>query len=282
MASILALSSAFCWGLADFLGGIQARRLPVMLVALGGQLSGALLLAILVLVRGVGPPDLELTLLALGVGLVNAVAFYSLYSALAVGNMAAVAPVLGTASLVPLIFGLATGDRPSAFQIVGSVAAITGVVLLSTQRSSSVEAPAAGNTRKGVAWALIAASCMGVTLVGIREVAAYDPYWSVLLVRLSGVVLLGGAAAITLAKWPSVHDISYAPILAIGAFDVAANALWAVASTMGVLSLVAVLGTMFPAVTVLLAMVFLHERLRSHQVVGVLLVLSGGALISGG
>jgi drug/metabolite transporter (DMT)-like permease len=282
MAPLLALGAATCWGIADFLGGIQARRIPPLLVAFAGQLSGAVLLSVLVVISGVPAPGMGLTSLALGVGLVNAVAFFALYSALAIGNMARVAPVLGTAAMVPLIVGLASGDRPSSLQLLGSAVAICGVILLSVQRRAGAQDVVPADNRKAIGWALVAATCMGITLVGIKRVATYDPYWAVLLVRAAGIVLLGAVAALTVTRWPSAAELPWLPLVAIGGFDVAANALWAVASTLGLLSLVAVLGTLFPAVTVLLALIVLHERLESHQVAGVVAVLAGGALISAG
>jgi drug/metabolite transporter (DMT)-like permease len=282
MASLVALSAAFCWGTADFIGGLQARQLPPLIVAVAGQLTGAILLAIWILADGVPVPGTNLLLLAGGVGLINAIAFLSLYSALAIGDMSRVAPVLGTAGIVPLVFGLAGGDHPSALQLFGVVAAVAGVIALSAQKSSDDGASSLGGGGKATLLALTAATCMGLTLVGIKRVSEYDPFWAVFLVRVSGIALLAAMTAILLPERPSLASLPFIPLTAIGALDVGANALWAVASTLGLLSLVAVLGTLFPAVTVLLALIFLHERLEGHQLLGVLAVLGGGALISAG
>jgi drug/metabolite transporter (DMT)-like permease len=282
MASLVALSAAFCWGTADFLGGLQARRLPPLIVAVAGQLTGAVILGAWIVADGVPAPATNLILLAGGVGLINAIAFVSLYSALAIGDMSRVAPVLGTASIVPLVFGLAAGDHPAPLQLFGVAVAVGGVILLSAQESSSDGRSTVGERGKATLFALTAATCMGITLVGIKRVSEYDPFWAVFLVRVSGVALLAVMTALVVPDRPALGSLPLIPLTAIGALDVGANALWAVASTLGLLSLVAVLGTLFPAVTVLLAVIFLRERLQGHQLLGVVAVLGGGALISAG
>lgn len=278
MAFFFALSAAVCWGVADFLGGIQARRGQALVAAFVSQFVGAVLLVVIVLVAHIPVPGSHVIAIAVATGLVNGLAVYALYSALAAGNMARVAPVLGMSALVPLVIGLLSGERPTEAQYLGMAMAIAGVVLVSTERHTPSHD--AASNRRATSLAVVAALCVGITLVGMSEASETSPYWAVLIVRWSGVSLLAVILWRSRLGWLGWRQLQKTSLTAIGLFDVAANAFWATASTLGLLSLVAVLGTLFPVVTVALAIVLLHEKLQPHQAVGATAVLLGGALIT--
>jgi drug/metabolite transporter (DMT)-like permease len=192
--------------------------------------------------------------------------------------MARVAPVFGTSAAIPVIFGLGAGEEPSSIQLAGMATAIVGVVLVSIR--GSTEEPRGERTGLALALAVLTTIGIGLTLVGLDRVSAYDPYWAVLLARVSGVVLLVGLAAAIAREGLALAGVALLPLVGIGLIDVAANVSWSVASTEGLLSLVAVLGSVFPAVTVMLSLVFLREPLTMIQAPGVAVTLAGSAMIA--
>jgi drug/metabolite transporter (DMT)-like permease len=280
MTVMLALSAAFCWGVADFMAGTEARRTSAFVVALAIQATGMVCLTALVAGRGIGPPSPELIAIGILTGLASGLAFLGIYATLAMGYMARVAPVFTTAAVIPVLVGLAGGDDPSQLQLTGMAAAMVGVTLISAGGS----AQAAGVDSRAhfvMGLAVLTAASAGFTLVGLDHVATYDPYWAVLLLRVSGVFLLG-IAVLAVRKRIQVRRAQLRPLVAIGLLDAAANVFWSIASTEELLSVVAVLGALFPTVTVVLALVILREPLNRTQAPGVALTLAGSAMIAGG
>jgi len=289
MPAVLALIAAFCWGLGDFLLGVQGRRSPILAVALVGQTSGFVLLAALVLARDIPVPPLDETVVALGAGVIGAGVFCLIVAALAMGNMARVAPIFATAAVVPVVVGLARGEEPSSIQLAGFLVTVVGVVLVSIERGAGPEPEHGGHgsTTRAMFMAAIAAVGVGVVLIGIDHSSEYDPYWATLLFRTAGVVMLGAlaiglVASRRVAAGPVVAELSWLPLIGFGVLDTAANAVWAVASTGDLLSVVAVLGGVFPVVTVLLAVIVLKEPLAWFQAVGVAATVAGTAMITAG
>ncbi|MFN8151600.1 MAG: EamA family transporter [Solirubrobacterales bacterium] len=289
MPAVLALAAAACWGLGDFLLGVQGRRSPVLAIALVAQASGFVLLTLLVAARGVPAPGGDEMAAGLAAGAVGALAFYLIVTALSMGNMARVAPILGLATLVPVVYGLARGEDPATVQLLGIVVAITGILLVSTERPKADRLPPdpdeAQKNRRAMLMAAVAAVAAGSSLVGIEHASHHDPYWATLLFRTAGVVVLGAVAlgvvvAGRVAAGPIARSLALAPLIAFGVLDTTANILWAVASTGDLLSIVAVLGGLFPAVTVLLAVLILREPLERLQAVGVVATLAGTAMIT--
>lgn len=147
-AVALALTASLAWGCSQFLVGLEGRRLALLALAVVAQGSGLVLIGVVVVTRGVGPPPLEQTVWALvaGVGAAGTVAIF--YRALSIGALGIVAPIVGTAGVVPAVFGLLVGERPSALQGLGIVLALLGVVLASLQPSGAV----GGRWPRGSAW----------------------------------------------------------------------------------------------------------------------------------
>jgi drug/metabolite transporter (DMT)-like permease len=175
--------------------------------------------------------------------------------------------------------GLAGGDRPSAVQTAGVAVAVVGVVLASREVDESGGRPE--RARRSVALALVAALGFGSFFVGMNRAADADVFWALLVARSASVLV--AATAVAVLRPAFVVPPRRLPALAlIGALDVSANALYAWASTEGLLSLVAVLGSLYPVVTVLLARAVLAERVRPIQDVGIVAALLGVGLIAGG
>jgi drug/metabolite transporter (DMT)-like permease len=279
LALALALSSSVCWGVADFVGGLQARRLPLLRVMLVSQSVGLVGLVALLAVRGTGPPDLLRLVPAAVSGLAGIAALTAFYRALAIGTMSIVAPISATGVVVPVIAGVAGGERPAALQLAGIVAAIVGVVLASREQEQSHDARRA--SRSSIGLALIAAVGFGSFFVGLRSSARADVAWALLAARASGVA--GLAAAVAISRPPPIGARrALAPLALMGILDLAANGLFAVATRHGLLSVVAVAASLYPLATVLLARAVLGERVQRIQELGIAVAVAGIALIATG
>jgi drug/metabolite transporter (DMT)-like permease len=277
-AFLLAFASSVAWGAGDFLGGLKSRRLPVLNVLVASQVTGLTLIGFFVALRGEGPPGGELMLWAPLSGIAGAIGLAAFYRGLAVGNMGVVAPISATAAVVPLVAGVAGGDRPGSIQYAGIGLALAGVVLASREE---VEARLAGPTARGAGLALLSALGFGLFFVGMDHASDDDVAWAILVNRLTSVTVL--LAAFAALRPPFAARRSDLPVLAaIGTLDITANGMFALASTEGLVSLVSVLASLYPLTTVALAAVVLGERPHRVAQVGVVLALTGVALIAAG
>jgi drug/metabolite transporter (DMT)-like permease len=207
------------------------------------------------------------------IGLAGAAAFYR---ALAIGAMSVVAPIAATSAAVPVVVGVVQGDRPTVLQWIGIVAAITGCVLAAGEGEAQKHA---ANWKLSVGLAVFTTLAIGAQLVFVDIGSRHDPLWTILISRAVVVALFACVAVVTR---PPLRDADVRGLAVIGVLDVAANACFAIATTTGLLGVVAVIGSTFPVVTVALARRNLHERLGRVQRTGVILALVGVVLISAG
>lgn len=276
LAIVLALGSSVGWGSADFLGGLSARRAPILVVAAVSQTAGLALTLLLVAWVGRGPNDPAVVWIGAVGGVLGAAGLSALYRGLAVGRMGVVAPIAAMSGLVPIAVGLvAQGDRPAPVQIAGMALAIGGVVLAARAH----EGDGTSRVAAGVLLALVAALFLGSMVVALDAGGDRDPVWTIFMVRVSSAGVLWSVVA---ARRPSFATLrpNLGMLVGAGALDNLSNLLFVLASARGLLSLVAVAGSLYPVVTVLLARVVLRERLRRRQLVGVAGALLGAALIS--
>lgn len=276
---VLALGSSLCWGVSDFLGGLQSRRLPLMWVMLLTQAAGLVGLAVLLALRGVPPPALHRLAPAVGGGVAGLIGLTGFYRGLAIGTMSIVAPVSATGVAVPVLVGVAGGERPALLQALGIVTALLGIVLAS--REPAAEPIAASRARASLGLALVGALGFGLFFVGVRAAARSDPWWAAFCARATSTVLLCAVAAVVPVV-PSSARRGLPILLVVGVLDVGANLLFALASRHGLLSIVSVLSSLYPLATVLLARAVLGERVRRAQEVGIVLALAGVLLIAAG
>jgi drug/metabolite transporter (DMT)-like permease len=274
-AILLALSASLAWGVADFGAGVSTRRLPVFAVALVLQAAGLAVAGLALLAVGEDVPSSRQLAWAALAGLAGVVGLSSFYQGLAVGTMGIVGPISSCAALVPFAYGLARGERPAAHQLVGVVLAILGVV------GASLEPAHEGRGRRlgvGVGFALLAVLGFGTSLIGLSNAAPGGVVWATLVMRIVAVpclltlALVFGRARPTRRLWPI--------LIGAGVFDTVATFLYAAATTHGLLSVVSVLASLYPVVIVVLARMFLHERVARPQLVGVAIALAGVALVS--
>jgi len=275
---VLALVAAASWGVSDFLGGLAARRVPVALVTALVEGGGLVVALVLTLAGGEQFFSSAAAVQAAGAGISGVVGLACFYRALAIGTMSIVAPISATGVALPVLVGLITGDRPSVAQGFGLVAIVAGVVLAS--REQQAEGRVAGDGRAAVGLALLAAVGFGGFFALADAPSDGSVLWMVVVAR--GAALPVVLAAIAVTRPPLPGGRLALGIAAIGTIDLFATALIGVANTQGQLSVVSVLGGMYPVVTVLLAALVLHERLRASQLVGVGLALGGVALVAAG
>ncbi len=185
----LGLSSSLSWGVSDFIGGLQARRLPLLRVMLISQSVGFAAVILVVAVRGQGPPGSERLLAAAAGGLAGVAGLTAFYRALAIGTMSIVAPIAATGVCVPVIVGIAGGERPGPIRLLGIVAAILGVVLASREPGDG-PAFGSGQARSSVLLALFAALGFGGMAVGLRAGARGDVLWTLFAARAAAVTAL--------------------------------------------------------------------------------------------
>jgi drug/metabolite transporter (DMT)-like permease len=279
LAVVLAAAASTLWGTGDFIGGLLTKRISVLLVALITWGTGLALTGALVVVFDPQVPSGRAIAFGLLGGVFGAIGLGSLYKGLAVGRMGIVAPIAALSSLVGAVVGLIQGERPSSVQLAGMLAAVVGAVLAAT-------APEHGGERRGVAagvgYAVMAAVGIGATVVCLDAAAEASVTWAALLLRASSVPIVAIAALVTRPSVRVVRRRDVATLSAVGAADNGANVLFAYATTKGLLTIVAVISSLVPVVTVLLARVLLHEHLTRHQLVGVVLTLGGVVAIAAG
>jgi drug/metabolite transporter (DMT)-like permease len=273
----LGLGSSIAWGVSDFLGGLQSRRISALTVLLVTQPVGLVLALLLAVTVGGDPLSARDAAIAVGAGVAAVLALGAFYRAMALGSVSVVSTIGALGVLVPVAAGLARGEQPAAVQAAGACAAIAGVVLVA--REPDPEWRAAG--RASVGLAALAALGFGTFFLGLDVSSGPNPAWTIVAARAGGVVALLAAG---LAVRPSMQiEQGMVPALvAIGVLDITANSLFAVATSHGLLSLVAVAGSMYSAVTVLLARFVLGERLARSQQAGVAVALAGVAMIASG
>jgi drug/metabolite transporter (DMT)-like permease len=280
MTALLALLSSTLWGGADFIGGTLSRRIHAFAVVGASQALALVLIVPLVFVVGATGDPTGYLPWGIAAGLVGMVSLVAFYAALAVGTMGVVAPIAATGAVVPVVIGIAQGDRPAPQQMAGVVLAIAGIVLASgPELRGAREGNAAGV--RSLTLAGLSAVGFGLVLWMLSKGAHYSVAMTLLTQRCASVsaVLL---VLLVVRRFGGLARTDLPQLALVGAGDAAANGLFSWASRGGLVSLVAVLGSLYPVVTVLLARTVHGERLRLVQNVGVGAALCGVVLIAAG
>jgi drug/metabolite transporter (DMT)-like permease len=276
-AILLALGTALCYGVSNFIGPQISRDLPTMAVIVAGQTVALVVSATVVIAHGEGAPDAAEVGAGLLAGLGNAGGLALFYYAAATGPLSIITPIGATGAGVPVLIGIAGGERVGALGIAGIVLAIGGVALAA--RRASASAQEAADLRRTVLLSAASAACFGVFLWAIAPASEAGVFWGVFLSRMSlvaslvaGTLLLGRALRVPAAAVPKVA--------LPGVLLFAGTLMYASATQEGLLSVVSVIATLFPVVTVTLALVFLHERPSRVQWTGIAAALTGVVLLS--
>lgn len=280
MVIVLALSSALVYGAADFCGGLASRRSAALAVVGGSQLAGLLALLLLLPVLG-GSPTRSDALWGAAAGLAGALGLAVFYRALAAGVMSVVAPVTAVcAAAVPVVVGLALGESLQLASVLGTGLALAAVALVAAEGGRpSLQAA----RQAGLGAALVAGTAFGVFFVLLDQPAEASGLWPLVPARaasLALVLLAAGALGVTSGARPRLAAGSLPLVVLAGVLDMAANALFLLATREGLLAVAGVLASLYPVSTVLLAQVVLRERLHRSQALGFVAAIGAVALIA--
>jgi drug/metabolite transporter (DMT)-like permease len=274
MPVALALVASLIWGGADFVGGTLSRSLAPATVMLWSTVLVFPVLVVVLIVSG----DLILDATTVGwgalAGVSGALGISSLYQGLATGVMGVVAPISTTAVLVPVLVGVGTGEELAGLQVAGIVVAILGVVLAGGPHLRAFRT----GGHVPILWALAAALGIGGSLVGLAYGSETSSVSTLLVQRVVYVaVLVGVVLAVRAERRPEPTQVPTLAVLGLG--DLSANGLFAVAARSGPLAVIAVVASLYPVATVLLARQLQGERLARVQVAGVLAAFVGVAVV---
>ena len=285
---LLSLSTAATWGAGDFCGGIATRRSTVFSVVAVAHGAGLLfMLALAVLFRERMPGEAALVW-ALAAGITGGAGLACLYRALAVGKMGLNAPLSSViTALVPLIFSLFREGLPHLWRMVGLAVALASIWLIASQsdsddRSDGVHTPASkfsAGTNQGVALAIAAGLGFGGFLVLMKFAGSSAIFWPLAMTRVGSLGLMLTMLAVSRGEWRLAPG-SLRWVLLAGFLDTGANALYVAATHWGSLAVAAVLSSLYPASTVILARITLKERWSRLQGVGMATAVVAVGLIS--
>ena len=278
LAVSLALIACLNWGISGFLAGMKSRIMPVLTLLVFSSMASVAMFIIIMGARGVPFPRDPRLLYAVMGGACGVGALYCLYRGLAVGAISVVVPVSSLCALVPVLTGLAIGEVLHPIQVFGILFAIGGGLMVSLEKNIDANKK---RFASGILPALGAALGFGVFFVVMDLAGTVDPIWAAMISRSSFFLFLLPAV---LLKRPclKVKTTHLPAVFAIGILDGSAALAYTTATTKGLLSLVSVISSLYPAVSVILAAFILKERLRGLQFFGVALAIMGVTLISAG
>lgn len=280
MTVLLALLSALAYGTSDFVGGLMSTRIPAWTAAFCSQVGGAVAMTALALATG-GSPTVPSLMWGALAGVATGVGVLALYRGLAVGRMGVVAPVSGvTGAVLPAVVGLAGGERPSPLMWAGLLLALPAVALVASSVGGGAEDPDQGHGA-GLLLGLGAGAGFGLGFTAIAQVPGSAGHWPLVVEMVAGGAFTALAATLAGARWRPTRPADWWAG-AGGTLAAAALALFLAAVEHGMLSVAAVLSSLYPAATVAWAVLFLSERIHRAQAVGLGLCGVAVALVAVG
>lgn len=275
MAALLALIASLTWGVADYMGGIASRKASPTQVLVVAYPSGAVIITLMAFLAVPGEFSTDAALWGVLAGSIGALAVALLYIALSRGPMGVVSPITAVMSgAVPTAVGLLNGERLTLFGITGIAIAALAVILVSREKGEHVKvAPST------ILISIASGSAIGLYLSALSLAPEESGIWAATVGRWTSSILV---AVVVFAVIKNFTRNGFPWMLAIvsGFLDATANAVFQLASQRGLLSIVAVLGSLYPATTALLARFLIQERLSRIQIVGVLLAFLAAALLA--
>ena len=276
MSIVLSLFAAAAYGLSDFAGGVFSKRVSAWSVALVGQLSGAVLVLALTFVTTGSPTTGDLWWCVLA-GLGNGCGTAFLYRGLASGRMGVVAPVSAVgAVVVPVVVGVLVGERPGVLVWLGIVVAVPAIWLVSRE---PVTGPARGGS--GLTDGVLAGIGFGTLFAALAQVPEEAGFLPLVLNQLVAGVTIVVLAAVLGQPWAPRTPAALGGLVS-GALGALATGLFLVATQGGYLTITAVITSLYPAFTVLLAATVLREPVHRAQAVGLGLCTCAVALVAAG
>jgi drug/metabolite transporter (DMT)-like permease len=262
MGILLALAAAVLYGSSDFGGGLASRRLGSLRVSVTGSAVAAVAAWVtLILVGGPGP-SLRAVAWGLASGLAGGAGTLVLYRGLARGQMSVVGPLSAVgAAVVPVVAGVALGERPSLLSVAGVLVALPAIVLVAA--SGSVR----GKLGAGLFDGLAAGLAFGILFIGLAQAGRNAGLWPVASEQTGALLITLAVAVKTREPLRIPLRAAGLPVLA-GASGMAATLAYFYATHFSMLAIAAVLVSLYPGVTVLLARTVLHERFTPAQRAG--------------
>ncbi len=286
MTILFSVLCAIVYGSSDFCGGLASRRTATLGVVVLSQAVGFVLLLAVIPVFG-GSPATGDVVWGSVCGIAGGAAIALLYRGLSIGTMGVVSPITAVlAAVVPIFYGVTfRGERPAPLAVAGIIAALIAVVCVSLSPANAGASEVPGrNVRRvppGLLEALGAGLFFGLYFIALAQTRAGAGMYPLLVARLTSLVLLAlGGSLIGRTADLRVARPAVVLVIACGAGDVTANVLYVLAAHSGMLSIVAVLSSLYPASTVALAAIVLHERLAGLQWAGVAIAFAGVLAIS--
>lgn len=267
------LASAVTWGLGDFSGGQATKKANVFGVVVVADAVGLVLMIALAVARAEPLPSARGVLFAGLAGVVGAVGLSAFYRALATGSMGVQASVTALLStVIPVLFGLLTEGLPHRAQLTGLVLALGSVTLISFS-------PSRDGARHQYGLALLAGAGFGAFLILSKHAGALGLFWILAYIRLAALLLMVGVHYVSKRRWmPALAPLGLQ--CSAGVFDVLGNFFFVLATRSGRLDISAVLASMYPAVTVVMAVLLLRERFTLLQGLGITAALAATAFLS--
>lgn len=290
----LGMLAALGWGIGDFYGGIASRRWPPLLVVLGSMGIATLVLLAALLLRGSALILSEDLAWALGSGAIASVAILGFYHLLAKGNMSVNAPITAlTATTIPVFFGITTSGLPGTWQILGILLALVAIVLIGFNPSNRTDPHPRTAVLHTLTQPILVGGIFGFCIICLGQVKTSDVFAPLLALRIAGMstlllslLLRPATRRPILALWQQKETAraTFAPGLKlmalIGLSDLFGTGAFILASQTSALTIIAVLGSLYPAVTVLLARFIDKEYLQRSQLVGLVFCFVAIVLIS--
>ena len=278
MTILLSLVAAAAYGLSDFNGGTFSKRAGAWTVSLVAQVTGAALVLVAALVLGGSPTGGDLAWALLG-GLGNGFGTAYLYRGLSSGRMGVVAPVSGVgAVLVPVLAGAVAGERPGLVVWVGILLALPAIWLVSRRPADT---PTGGSGPSGALDGLVAGLGFGTLFAALAQIPSSAGLFPLALNQLVAGLVIVAVAATLRAPWVPRNRYAVGGAVS-GALGALATGLFQVATHHGYLAIAAVVTSLYPAFTVVLAATLLHERVHRAQAIGLALCAGAVVLVAGG
>lgn len=284
-ASILGLAAALGYGLGDFVGGMLARRIHFAIVSFTSGVAALLVTGSILLVAAPATPEPAALSWGAVAGIGMGLGSLALFRGLGRGRMGVVAPVSAvTAAAIPVIVGVVLGDRPTALAWIGVALALPAIWFVSSH-DGETNGPAAGVTGPGLAASVTDGVLAGVgfalLFIGLGFAGDASGLWPVLTSELAALVVMGIAVV---AMLPAIERRRLSPVdiagsATVGLLGATASVAYFFATHAGLLSIVVVLTSLYPAVTVVLAILVTHEPVGRRQAVGLALACVSIALI---
>jgi len=273
---LLSCGTALGFGISDFVGGNASRtERPVRVAAFShaAGLVGMFVAALLWRVTAISASDIAWGAAA---GISGGIGIFSLYAALRAGRMGVVAPITAAiGASLPVLYGTLIGQRLTLNGTIGLAVVFAAILLVSIPRIQGHEPL----SRSALGFSVLAGVFFSGSFILLSNTTAASGLWPAVALRVVSVTLLGSASLIATRGLVPVRSVLPA-VIAAGLVETTATVFMLLAVQSGPIAVAAVVGSLYPAVTALLARITIKEHLARHQIVGLGIALAGIALLS--